>query len=99
MPSAVICSHSDLAVSLIKALRERGLRCPEDISVVAFSVAFTGSPEILAELTLVRADGESSVREMMRLLGKQFAGDRDRPEHVHTPFKLLVRRSAGAVKK
>ena len=46
MPSAFVCGHDTTAQTLINALQARGLRCPDDVSVVGFDNIQT--PGILA---------------------------------------------------
>ena len=36
MPTAFVCAHDVIAYDLICVLNTKGLRCPEDISVVGF---------------------------------------------------------------
>lgn len=36
MPTAFVCGHDGIACTLIHELQSRGLRCPEDVSVVGF---------------------------------------------------------------
>ena len=36
MPTAFICAHDVIAYDLIHALSTKGLRCPEDVSIVGF---------------------------------------------------------------
>jgi LacI family transcriptional regulator len=35
-PTALIASNSDIALSILRVLREAGLRCPQDVSLIAF---------------------------------------------------------------
>src|SRR5690606_25804835 len=35
-PTAVVCSCDPVALSLLQALNRRGLRCPEDMSIVSY---------------------------------------------------------------
>ena len=46
LPTAVVCGHDNIARDVILTLGERGLRCPEDVSVVGFDNIQT--PEVLA---------------------------------------------------
>jgi LacI family transcriptional regulator len=94
LPPAIVCSHDDVALSLMDALAEAGLRCPEDVSVVGFGNNSVHGSEALSHLTTVKLDTERQTQETMRLLAKQFTGTRDAPEHVRIPVTLVDRGSA-----
>jgi LacI family transcriptional regulator len=89
-----MCSHDRAAVVLIAALKEKGIRCPEDVSVTGFENEFPEGPKSEYELTTIDFAIENQGAEMIRLLAKQFSGDTTHPERVRLPIKLVVRRSA-----
>ncbi|ADL51008.1 GntR family transcriptional regulator [Clostridium cellulovorans] len=48
-PTLFICYNDEIAVDVIRAINECGLKCPEDISVLSFddsTLAYTSSPNI-----------------------------------------------------
>jgi len=93
LPTAFLCSHVAVARSLIEALRAETIRCPQDVSVVAFS---DGRPaENTAGLTVMTINCEQQSREMLRLLSRQFTGAGEAPEHVRVQPVLLERGSVG----
>jgi len=93
-PTAFVCDDDRVAAGAYKELRRRGLRVPEDVSVVAlddFAVATAVDPE----LTAVRFDaelfGERGVRALLALI----AGGE--PDDADVPVRLVVRGSTGPV--
>ncbi|MEX1658161.1 substrate-binding domain-containing protein [Streptomyces pseudovenezuelae] len=97
--TAVFCANDHMALGLLRALQQAGLRVPEDISVVGFD----DMPEAEyfgPSLTTVRQDFDELGRRALRAL-IEIAGDPDagipasgyRP-HVVIPPSLVVRTSA-----
>ena len=70
--TAIVCASDMMALGAIRAARQRGLRVPEDVSVVGFDdsplIAFTDPP-----LTTVRkpvhAMGQAAVRALLEEIG------------------------------
>ena len=101
-PTAIFAANNFIAFGVIRALREAGLRVPDDMSVVAFddlppewvmdpflTVAAQPAYEIgrrAAELLLDRIDGRTGGA----------SGSGDVVQSVVLPFELIVRRSAVA---
>jgi DNA-binding LacI/PurR family transcriptional regulator len=93
--SAVVCGSDLMALGAIRAVRSRGLRVPQDVSVVGYDdsvlMAFTDPP-----LTTLRQPvqdmGEAAVRALVDEISGQPA---PRAEYVFRP-ELVVRGSTGA---
>lgn len=91
-PQAVFCANDQLALGLMKGLGQRGLRVPEDMSVVGYdNVDFADL--VHPGLTTVAQPKYELGRAAMRLLGSEL----NDPEHAHervlfTP-ELVVRGS------
>jgi DNA-binding LacI/PurR family transcriptional regulator len=94
-PTAVICTGSDrIALGLVAAARGRGLRCPEDLSVINFGDnRLSDDPRNLAELTSLEFSQEDMANTLMSLLQEQMAGARRSARQVRTPMELIVRQS------
>lgn len=94
-PKAVFCANDQLALGLMKGLGRRGLRVPEDISVMGYdNVDFADL--IHPGLTTVAQPKYALGRSAMRLLVSELKD----PDHVHrrvlfTP-ELVVRGSTAA---
>src|SRR5450432_19432 len=90
--SAIITTHADGALSIIQALNERGMRIPDDCSVIALTA------NRMAELTtptLTNLDfpahdmGDRAVDMLLRMLRNELT----EPEQVLIPPKLILRNS------
>jgi DNA-binding LacI/PurR family transcriptional regulator len=90
-PTAVFCDDDVIAAGLYLAARERGLRIPEDLSVIGFDdmdFARVLSPP----LTTVALDAELLGATSFELLEVRLSGKRTRKQIV-LPVELLVRGS------
>ena len=85
-----------LAIGAMQAARQRGLRMPEDLSVVGFDDTYEASI-VSPALTTVRQPlaemGRMAVAQLVRLLQSQ----RIEALHVELATKLVVRESTAAV--
>ncbi|MDQ0797332.1 LacI family DNA-binding transcriptional regulator [Streptomyces sp. B1I3] len=90
LPTAIVCDDDILAAGACKAVRRRGLRVPEDISVTGFDdLALATAVE--PELTTVRLPAEQVGERGMRALLAVLDG---RPaEQGDLPVRLTVRGS------
>ena len=96
LPTAVFTANDAMAVGLLSALQEAGLRVPDDMAVAGFDdipVARFLSPP----LTTVRLDiADLGALAVQRLLLAMTRGeDRDR-QHELLPTRLVIRGSCGA---
>ena len=90
-PTAVVCDDDILAGGVYLAARERGIRIPEDLSVVGFDdldFARVLSPP----LTTVKADAERLGAVAFALLAAAMAGEPAEPGRV-LPVDLMLRES------
>lgn len=98
LPDAIICGADMVAVGLLSALREAGVRVPLDVKVGSFDDVFL-SEVSSPKLTSVRHPLEEMARETIRLLDERSL-DRGRPgrKSTFTP-ELMLRESTvgGAV--
>ena len=89
-PTAVFCMNDIVALGAMRAIRERGLRIPDDLAVVGYDDLYFAA-ELMTPLT--------SVRQPMRQLGWA-AADLLLTEHPHTLFEpeLVLRASSDLVR-
>ncbi len=88
-PTAVFASSDLQAVGVLRAVREAGLRVPEDVAIVAFDG--TAEAEYCwPPLTVVRQPVERMAAEVVRQLVEGTVG---RPTAY--PTELVVRKSCG----
>lgn len=89
-PTAIFAASDFIAVGAMHALRERGLRIPEDIAMVSFDgtaeSAFSWPP-----MTTVR----QPFAEMARTAVEQLSHPLDEVTHTVFPMELIVRASCG----
>ncbi len=74
MPTAFACNCDVVAVNLIKMLNERGLRVPEDISVIGFdNYAFQN--ENTLGLTTYAVDVKAMAQKAVKIIARKMSGD------------------------
>ena len=91
-PTAVFAGSDETALGVIEAARTRGLRVPEDLSVVGFDdtpVARLAAPPLTTVRQPLREMGAVAVRTALRLA----AGERVDSHHVELATELVVRQS------
>jgi DNA-binding LacI/PurR family transcriptional regulator len=89
--TAVICDDDILAGGAYLAARERGIRIPEDLSVVGFD-DLDFARVLAPPLTTVGVDAEHLGAAAFEALAKDLAGEPVAPEQI-IPVELLVRES------
>ena len=96
-PTALFCSNDLLAISVIGALRRRGLRVPDDVSVIGFDGISAGthlSPTLATVVQPSREMGRVAARQLLGHLSGQAP-----PETVLLPHHLRLGESAGQAPK
>jgi len=94
-PTAVFAGSDEVAVGVIEAARARGLRVPEDLSIVGFDdtqVARLASPQLTTVRQPLREMGAVALRTALKLA----SGEKVDSHHVELATKLIVRGSAAA---
>ena len=95
--TAIFCSNDEMAMGAMQAIKARGLRIPEDISVVGFDdiryARYTDPP-----LTTVAQPKEALGREAMALLFEILQGGGGPARKRVLPTQLIVRASTAAAK-
>lgn len=91
--TAIFCSNDEMAIGAIQAIKARGLKVPDDISVVGFDdirfSRYTDPP-----LTTIAQPKEELGREAMTLLIEIMTGVATEPRKRILPTQLVVRASA-----
>lgn len=91
--TAVFAANDDMAIGLIRALLEAGVRVPEDVSVVGFD-DLPVSAYVSPPLTTVRQPFDAVAREGLRLLVQAIEKPDVEPEPASDPpVELVVRAS------
>ena len=92
-PTAIMCGSDVLALGALKALRERGVRVPEQVAVTGFD-DFLFSEYIDPPLTTVKVPGYEMGRAGAELLIGRFEGDEPAERQQVLPVELCLRASA-----
>ena len=93
-PTGVLVMSDAMAIGVMRAARELGLRVPEDISVVGFDdidVAQHTNPPLTTVHQPIRLKGESAVRLLLSVVERRDP----RPEQLRLETRLIVRGSTG----
>jgi LacI family repressor for deo operon, udp, cdd, tsx, nupC, and nupG len=89
-PTAIFCFNDEMAMGVIDTARRRGLRVPQDLSVVGFDdIRFAQylDPPLTTITQPMREIGEGCVRLLMDIL----SGRAPVPESVTLPHQLTIR--------
>jgi DNA-binding LacI/PurR family transcriptional regulator len=92
-PTAVLAMSDVMAIGVIWAAQELGLRVPQDLSIVGFDdldVAPHSNPPLTTVHQPIRQKGEESVRLLLRMIANP---DASRPEHKTLDTRLIIRGS------
>jgi LacI family transcriptional regulator len=92
-PTAIFAGCDEIAVGVMEAARARGLRIPDDLSVVGFDdtqVARHASPQLTTVKQPLREIGAVAVRTALQLA----AGEPVASHHVELATTLIIRGSA-----
>jgi len=96
-PTAIVCFNDKVAVGVLQAATDRGLRVPEDLSVIGFDdidVSRSTTPRLTTVRQPLQEMGRTAVTVLMRVLD----GHRTEALHIELATELVVRASTGAAK-
>jgi len=98
-PTAVLAMSDVMAIGVMWAAREVGLRVPQDLSIVGFDdldVAPHSNPPLTTVHQPIRQKGEESAKLLLRMIASP---DLERPEHKVLETRLMIRGSTAPVAK
>lgn len=93
-PTAVIAANNLMALGVIEAARERGLRIPDDLAVIGVDDPFW-APYLDPSLTTIAQPVREMATTAMQLLAERTRGARGDARRVVLPFELRWRASTG----
>lgn len=96
-PTAVVCYNDEIAVDVVKAILDNGLKVPDDISVVSFDDSILATATNI-KLTSVRHPKEELGRHAARLLFNMLEIGVEHPRFLYDP-ELVVRDSCKELKR
>ena len=91
-PTAIVAGNDQIAVGVLDVLRERGLRCPDDVSVVGYN-DMTFMDKLSPPLTTVRVPHAAMGAEAAQLLLRWLTEGPPGPSVMTLPVELVVRGS------
>jgi LacI family transcriptional regulator len=91
-PTAIFASNDVSAFGVVEAIRDRGLRIPDDVSVIGFDDIPTAA-SIHPRLTTVRQPLEEMGRQATRMLLEFIANPERQVERLDLPTSLVIRGS------
>ncbi len=93
-PTAIFASNDNMAVGAMRAVLERGLRVPEDVSIVGFDDTEVAR-SVYPRLTTVRQPLAELGRTAVSLLNRLIDGQTIEALRVELATRLIVRESSG----
>jgi len=94
--TAVLASNDESAIGAMTALREAGLRVPQDIAVIGFDDRLEASAQ-MPPLTSVHYPAFEAGSRALEVLVKAIQGQRENPEVIRIPTRLVIRHSCGCL--
>ena len=94
--TALFTASDVMAVGAIRALHEKGMRVPEDVSVIGFDGLEVGS-YLVPKLSSVVQPAQMMAQRSVEILISQIKGESD-AVHETVPFELWERESVSAPK-
>lgn len=96
VPTAIFCFNDEMAMGVIETARRRGVRVPEQLSVIGFDdirFARHTDPPLTTVAQPMRDIGEGCVRLLLEILQGQVVD----PVSITLPHELTIRGSTGPV--
>jgi len=95
-PTAILALTNFTTLSVLAALAERGLRMPQDLSLIGFD-DYTWMRARATPLTAIFQPTREMGRALWETLSARIKGDRSPAKHVLLPCELRIRASTGPV--
>jgi len=97
-PTAVVCGNDTLAIEFLRVVLQRGVRVPDEVSVVGFDGVPEGAlywPGLTTAKQPSQALGNAACRALLQMIDNPEAAE---PVRVDLPAELILRESSGPVK-
>ena len=91
-PDAIVCYADEMAIGALRAAGEKGLKIPDEISIVGFGDV-KESGHTIPPLTTVREDGYQIGKTAMEMMAAILKGESLKERKVKIPTELVVRGS------
>ena len=95
--TAIFCCNDDMALGVMRRLKEKKIQCPEQISVIGFDNVLRSSISIPSLTTLQFSEYDAAWEGVMTLIRFLDQGDLSHPLRGHKlyPVELIKRNSTG----
>ena len=93
-PRAILAFNNLMAEAALRAIHDRGLRCPEDVALIGFD-DFRSAAALTPPLTVVEQDPERMGEKAVEVLGDVMASGEAAVPSAVLPARLLLRASCG----
>ena len=94
LPTAIFCHSDEMAFGAIKAIRERGMRIPEDISVIGFD---DHELAMYVGLTTIAQPPQFEGQMAAAAAIAEVADPSVEPKKINIPINLIVRSTTAAI--
>ena len=95
-PTAIMCANDSMAISVLKEVSRRGMRVPEDISIIGFDDIVMAS-QITPALTTVSVPVEEIAKRAIDILRAAMDSNDQQYQHASLPCQLVERETAAEV--
>ena len=95
-PTAIMCANDTMAISALKEVSRKGLRVPEDISIIGFDDIVMAS-QITPALTTVSVPVQEVAKKAIDILRAAMDSSDQQYQHAALPCQLVVRETAAEV--
>jgi len=96
-PTAIIACNDLLAMGVIRAIQDRGLKVPENFSVIGFDNIFIDD-YFNPRITSITYQKKEIARNCFNILINRIEGDKSKPKEVLLQLHLIERESTGKAK-
>jgi signal transduction histidine kinase/DNA-binding LacI/PurR family transcriptional regulator/DNA-binding response OmpR family regulator len=96
--SAILASNDEMALGAMQALKEAGLKIPQDVAVIGFDNRFEGA-EHEPSLSSIQVPLFSMGYRSVKILLEQIESGEDLPSSTQVKTRLIVRASCGCSKE
>jgi GntR family transcriptional regulator of arabinose operon len=94
LPTAVFALHDRIAISVLEAAAELGLRVPDDLAIVGFDDDPLAQ-KLRVPLTTIAQPRDQIGRTAARMIADRIEGRRTEIARIVLPTELVIRRSSG----
>jgi DNA-binding LacI/PurR family transcriptional regulator len=98
-PTAVICANDELALGFMRIAMERGIRVPEQVSIIGFDGIRAGAltwPGLTTVRQPLEAMGQAAIRTILESLESASSPARRRLRSVELEAELVIRESTAS---